>query len=204
MKIKIYFIVIVWLLQSCNFNSSNNNSSNVDSKVLNNKAMDKYAKIMFKPLHESKPELIEILEMLNQAIEIDNDYVLAYTNKANVLVKLQRYDDAIKVLEKASNLKDDYAEVISIQGFYYEKIGKLALAENKYNEALIAYDNRIKKSNKIEDLVARAFLLAFTENKQTALEEINQLQKEHPKNKLIINMKHTIEYFDRSTYINNH
>ena len=174
-----------------------------EAKSLNDKAMEQYSQLVFKSLYESKTELEDVLDMLNQAIAIDDDYALAYSNKASVLVKMQRYEEAIETLDQASKLKSDFAEVICLQGFYYEKIGDFSSAKEKYKSAAQAYDNRIAVSNQLQDKVSRAFLFLFIKGKSAALNEIDSLQMKHPENQLIIGMRNTIIQFDRDTYIDN-
>lgn len=201
-SIKYCVVAFCFFLFSCGTDTLNENI-NPHAKSLNDEAMEQYSQIMYKPLHESETQLEDILAKLNEAIELDVNYALAYSNKANVLIKLQRYENAIEVLEEASKLKDDYAEVISLQGFYYEKIGESKLANEKYQEALKAYNNRISSSGKLEDKASRAFILLFTHGKQSALKEINRLKDEYPEDQLVEGMKQTIDFFNRETYICN-
>jgi tetratricopeptide (TPR) repeat protein len=78
---------------------------------------------------------------LNQAIEIDSLYLLAYTNKAQALQQKGSLKEALVVLNQVEGIKPDFAEVILAQGFLLEKMGKLERANEKYGQAL----NTMKK-----------------------------------------------------------
>lgn len=194
-------VALILFFVKCSTESS---KKEIKSKAieLNDRAMIIYSEAIFKPLDVSRDELNKANNLLKQAIEIDENFVLAYINRANVLIKLKEYEEAINLLQRASELKENFAEVISMQGFLYEKIGNLDSANKKYQQAIEAYNKRIAdNSNNIEDKVSRSFMLIFIEDKNTALEEIKKLSEEYPENPLVREMEQTIRNFNREAYI---
>ena len=147
------------------------------------------------------------LSLLNEAIKIDSTYYLAYANKANILSKLKKYEEAIETLDKAVKLRKNYAEGISMQGFLYEKMGMQEKANLKYKKAIKAYMARLNSDFKTEDRVNVqidiAFMLLFTEDKQTALQVIDTIISHNPENEMATFMKENIKIFNREEFINN-
>lgn len=202
-KIKSVAVIVLiqslLLLSSC---SSKQKKVNPEAIVLNNQAMEIFNQTIFKPLVESESKLNEALFLLDKAISIDSNYLLAYNNKVNVELKLGNYNAALKTLDKIYEI-DNNAETISLQGFIYEKTGQLDSANKKYIQAMKMYENQINQNPElVEPKVARAFMLIFTENENVALIEINNLLKQYPNNESAIMMEQTIRHFHRESFIN--
>lgn len=197
--IVIFLIQFLLLLYSC---SSEQKKVNPEAILLNNQAMEIFNQTIFKPLSESENKLNEALFLLNKAISLDSNYLLAYNNKVNVELKLGNYNAALKTLDKIYEL-DNNAETISLQGFIYEKTGQLDSANKKYIQAMEMYENQINQNPELVELkAARAFMLIFTENEKVALIEINNLLKQYPNNESAIMMEQTIRHFHRESFIN--
>ena len=143
------------------------------------------------------------LKYLNQALEIDSLYELAYSNKVDVLKNLGKYQDAIKTLNDATSMIDNYAEAYSTQGFLYEKTGKADSADLMYNAALKAYQDRLsQKPDNINDRLNMAFLLIFTHNQAEALYEVEDII-EATGSQQAEDFKAVIKDFDRERFIQN-
>lgn len=139
---------------------------------------------------------------LNQAIEIDSSYLLAYTNKAQALQRKGSLEEAVEVLSKAEMIKPDFAEVLMGQGFLLEKMGKVELADKKYGQALKAYEKRLDdETRKIKAQSDIAFLYVFLEDKNKAIDEIQNLVLENPDNDELKAMEGFIKGFDRKKFI---
>ncbi|WP_068311166.1 tetratricopeptide repeat protein [Polycladidibacter hongkongensis] len=56
--------------------------------------------------------------------------------QATELIKAERYDDALKVLETAGALEPPDADTLNLLGFTYRKLGEYGKAGELYNKAL--------------------------------------------------------------------
>ena len=212
----LYFLIFTIIFSACSDNIKNDekNVVNLISKeqknvnpsaiIFNNDAMAIYSKNMFNPLPKVRLEFEKALEMMDKAIELDGDYILFYANKATILIKLERYNEAIESLGKISNIDSNYVESISLQGFIYEKLGENDNAYKKYQEAIDVYNYQLTQNPKnIEIKVNKIFIKMFLEGKEFAQLDIDSLSNAHPENESIDFMKETIKYFDRKNYIQN-
>lgn len=146
-------------------------------------------------------KLRNAIDILDKSITIDSSYYLAYANKAIALSRLGQNSKALNTLNKITKLKPDYAEGFSMQGFMYEKMGNIDSANSKYEEAIVAYNYRINKANKIEDKINSAFILSLI-NRERGLNEIDDLIRNNPDNKTIeIWKKQLFDQFNRKDFI---
>ena len=70
--------------------------------------------------------------------------------KANTLVKLERYEDAIKELEKLQNLMPKEPPIPMLLGKIYKKMGKIDKAHFYFSQAL---DLESKDAQKIKGFI---------------------------------------------------
>src|SRR5690606_8047859 len=99
-------------------------------------------------------------------------------------------------------IKPDFAEVLMGQGFLLEKMGKMELAEQKYRQALKAYEKRLEddpESDKVRSDIA--FLYIFLEDKNRALDEIRDLIIKNPESEQLRMIEGVIKDFDRKKFI---
>lgn len=139
---------------------------------------------------------------LNQAIEIDSLYLLAYTNKAQALQRKGSLSQALEVLYKMEIIKPDLAEAIMGQGLILEKMGNTELANKKYSQALEAYAKRLENNpdnTRVQSDIA--FLYIFLEDKDKAIDEIQNLILEHPDNEELKVIEGLIKNFERKKFI---
>ncbi|HEY9044500.1 MAG TPA: hypothetical protein VIN08_01330 [Ohtaekwangia sp.] len=140
---------------------------------------------------------------LDKAIEIDSLYVLAYINKAQALQRKGSFEKAIGVLSRVQRIKPDFPEILISQGFLLEKIGKIVSAEQQYNKALKAYEERLKSNPKDEKTKSDiAFLYVFLKDKNAALDEIRNYLLENPESAQLKTTERYINALDRKTFIN--
>ena len=74
-------------------------------------------------------------------------------------------------------------------------------AQIMYNEAIRAYNERLKRRDNINDEINRAFLLFFVKGQQAAFEEIDYIIEKYPNNNYAQNMKFVFENFNRKEFI---
>jgi len=77
------------------------------------------------------------LVFFNNCLTLDYTYTLAYREKAIVLYDMTKYEDAIKVLEKAVTLQNKFDEGYYWLGKCYEKLNKTNDAIESYKTALL-------------------------------------------------------------------
>jgi tetratricopeptide (TPR) repeat protein len=173
---------------------------------LNNKAIKMYSYIGDESISMHDSLLIDsAIVLLNKAIKIDNQYYLAYANKAMMLARCKLYTNAIETLDQIIKIRPNYAEGIANQGFIYEKTGDLNKANEKYKEAINAYLRRLSDPYIIIDGVSLqadiAFIFFFTEGKDKALQLIDTIISWNPDNKTAISMKGNIMTLNREEFI---
>jgi tetratricopeptide (TPR) repeat protein len=79
----------------------------------------------------------EAVAAYEQAMRLDPNYALAYSNKGFVLCEFQRYDEALTVYEQAIRLDPDSA-------LAYNNRGQALVNLQRYEEALVAYEQAIR------------------------------------------------------------
>lgn len=139
---------------------------------------------------------------LDEAIDIDSLYLLAYTNKAQALQRKGFLKESLQVLGLVETIKPDFAEVIMAQGFIMEKMGNFEFSKQKYEKALQAYEDRLKKDPNNEKAQSDiAFLYIFLKDKNVALGEIRNLLLENPESEQLKLMERVIMNIDREKFI---
>lgn len=210
MKNQILFLTTLLILASCsNRENKSQQIQSIDKHRPDSNAVrlsNKAARLMgeISGYNDSLNNVLydSALIYLNQAIEIDSLYVMAYTNKAQVLQRRGSLEQALVVLRKVDIMKPDFAEVIMGQGLILEKMGKLQLADQKYRQALEAYEKRLENNpsnTRVQSDIA--FLYIFLEDKNRAIDEIRNLILEHPDNEALKAMEGYIKDFDRKEFI---
>jgi tetratricopeptide (TPR) repeat protein len=175
---------------------------------LSNKALELYSYVSGESITAQDSLNLELaLDLLDKAIKLDTQYYLAYANKAMVLSKLKKYDEAIEILDRIIKIRPDYAEGIANQGFLYEKIGNIQKATEKYKDAIAAYLRRLNNpyiiKKRVNIQVDIAFMLLLTEGKETAMQVIDTIIAINPDSKIAKYMKGTIMSFNREEFIKN-
>lgn len=139
---------------------------------------------------------------LNQAIEIDSLYLLAYTNKAQALQRKGSLEEALEVLNQVEIIKPGFTEVLMGQGFLLEKMGKKELAEQKYRQVFEVYSKRLEndpENDKVQSDIA--FVYIFLEDKDKAIGEIESFILENSESEDLKMMEGLIKDFDRKKFI---
>lgn len=206
LRICIIYLITFLCLTSCTNkqlgqDSIENKKYNKKAIELNAEAIEILGQIIFPNNHADTLKLRNAIDILEKSITIDSLYYLAYANKAIALSRLGQNSQALNTLNKITNLKPDYAEGFSMQGFMFEKMGNIDSANSKYKEAIGAYNYRLNKANKIEDKINRAFILSLI-NREKGLNEINDLIRDNPDNTTIeMWKKQLFDQFNRKEFI---
>jgi tetratricopeptide (TPR) repeat protein len=88
------------------------------------------------------------------------------------------------------------------QGFLFEKMGRVKLANEKYKLVLSAYEKRLGDNPmSIKTRADIAFLYLFLEDRNRAIDEIQNLILENPKNEDLKATEELIKNFDRKRFI---
>lgn len=128
----------------------------------------------------------EALKLLDKAIRLDTTFYMAYLNKAQVLIKLGKYNDAIDISKYlVSSIKPDFPEAYTMLGMLYDKVGETSTAKDYYKKAIEKYSDRISKKDNVMDIVNRAHL-NYILDKEKGLNEIDSLIKVYPKNEELL------------------
>jgi tetratricopeptide (TPR) repeat protein len=111
------------------------------------------------------------LKAYDKAIELKDDYAVAWNNRGVALDELGRYDEALKAFDKAIELQSDYANAWNNRGVVLGSKSKL----RRYDEALEAY----KKASQLEPDFAEAWynqacIYSLKEDKESALKILSE------------------------------
>ncbi len=207
---RILFLIIL-VISSCSdaekkskqVDSANKHQPDSNAVRLNNKAISFIGKVSsFNGDSLNNLLYDSALIYYNQAIELDSLYLMAYTNKARVLQRRGLLEPALEILYKVQTIRPNFAEVIMGQGFLYEKMGSLELADKKYREALEAFENRLEddpENDKAQSDIA--FLYIFLENENIAIDEIQSFIRKNPESEQLKMTEGIINNFDREKFI---
>jgi tetratricopeptide (TPR) repeat protein len=103
----------------------------------------------------------EGLRVIDAAIQIEGQSASIYNSRGNVLVALQRFEEAVASYDKAIALKSDFAEPFCNRGTAHQEL-------KRFNEALLSYEKAIA----LKPNYAEAFC-----NRGLALQELNRFEE---------------------------
>jgi tetratricopeptide (TPR) repeat protein len=97
---------------------------------------------------------------LETAIELAPDRHVYYGNLAAFYLHVGRSEDAIEVMERAIEVKEDFPEAATMLGLIHHRLGNDRLASSWYDRAISQYTARIAvESPEISDAISHAFAL---------------------------------------------
>jgi len=96
---------------------------------------------------------------LNSRLEINPEDAVALTEMGDLLIKLKRRDEAVKLFEEAMRIDPEYAEAYLKAGLIYEDVREFEKAVDAYQAALaVGPDSELKERLNLRLLVAGANL----------------------------------------------
>jgi len=124
------------------------------------------------------------LILLKNAIEIDKNYYIAYSNMAAIYISKKQFDKALQCSDKVIKIKPDLAESWTFTGMLYDKQGDSLTALKYYEKSIEIFDDRIQNSEKKKGLYAnrfnRAISLILLGKESIGNEEMRKLKNENP------------------------
>ncbi|MFY0685006.1 MAG: tetratricopeptide repeat protein [Balneola sp.] len=205
MRITLILLLLFLLVSACSSKKVDRKSETKVDPIaiqLSNSAMERFQDYIF-GRNENIDSLKISLTELDKAIEIEPTQIDLYSNKANILLELNRDEEAIQVLKKALTVKSDFAEIMTTIGFLNEKRGETGIAQEWYQKAMYTYDKRIDEDRfVINSKVNKAFLLFFTENESSAKDAFEKLLDDYPENDEVKFSAEIFNGFDKEKFLN--
>ncbi|CAM3869690.1 hypothetical protein FLSI110296_00405 [Flavobacterium sinopsychrotolerans] len=132
--------------------------------------------------YKAKDNLLDALESLNKAIENSNKKELYYTNRIDILKKLNSFDRAIEDYISLLGINPDKAD-------YYNELIKLLRHENRINDTTNFFDKAINHFKENEPELSNSFNFS----KATFLGEIGKEQSAIEILQVLIDSNYKIE-----------
>jgi len=160
------------------------------------------ALILFQQFSTDQDSIRKSLSLLDTAISRDSSFIDAHINKVSMLCTLGMYEDMLAELDDVRKMRRLDPELICVQGYILEKMGKGREASFKYAEADRLFDYFIKENqNSIKNSVGKAFLQFFIRGERAGLSEYKRLER---KDKEVILYRTMFYDFKREDFIKNY
>ena len=91
--------------------------------------------LLIKGIYYNKSDKQKAIDFFDHALALSYTFMEAYREKAITLYELGKYDEAIKVLERATTVQSTYDEAWYWMGRCNEKLNKLNEAKENYQQA---------------------------------------------------------------------
>ena len=123
-----YFIYLAFVV-SCKAQNKKTDKSvyNPEAIKLNNIAMS-----LFERNRANQDSIFKTISLLEEAIQKDSSYYIAYNNLASLLSYNGKYYEAIGTLDKILKINPGLIEMKTIKGFILEKSGNISQASEIY------------------------------------------------------------------------
>jgi len=203
-------VLVVLLLTAIACNTRNNKSASDTEELdiiakecvaLHDSAANLLNKYYFESSNPAKLDLI--LDLLNQAINCDPSYYLAYNNKVTVLSLKGEYQKVVTLLDEMLEFSDNDPQLIFLKGIAYEKLNYYTAAEIAYKQAAVEYEKRLKLyPDSLELITDKLFFIAFTKGKEQALSELSKYILKYPDKTMLKDFRPLFENFNRDDFIN--
>jgi tetratricopeptide (TPR) repeat protein len=166
-SISLLVVVIIFLTAGC----SHSKKINPEALKLNNEAVQLF---MDSVGMDSGRPLKKAINLLNQAIKIDSNYLIAYRNKFDYQIALKQLDSAIATGKQLIRLAPQDGTIRLRVGMAIERAGDTVRSVKYYKDALALLNKRLDTMN------VRNKNYEFTqESKGAALILLNQPEKGH-------------------------
>jgi tetratricopeptide (TPR) repeat protein len=149
----------------------------------------------------------ETIKEIDKAIWLYRRNYLFYTDKAMLLCKLHKYNEAICVIDQIYDFKPNYVEGYELQGFIFDKINLTNAANTCYQRAINIRKQRLNKNSLSEEKqkdekIEIAFELWLIYGKTRGMQEINPLLSNYPNDVFLTQFCSLVLNSDRKTYTN--
>ncbi len=192
---KFYFLSALFFFSSC-LAQTNENQKAID---LNDKAIKLYNN------YSRETSMVEdVLKLLDDAIDSDSLYWVAYYNKANILSESGRCYEALITLDNLILQRPDIVSALGFSGLIFERMGQTKQAENRYIQTIAKYDSIIQKGE--DSLIVyfeidRVKLLFLTNGNEEGIKAFEILKSKYPNDDYIINQAEFFYNFNREELI---
>ena len=165
MRNKILYTILVWVT----FLSCNQPNYRKEAIALNDKGA----------YYFNQNNLDSALWYFNQSTIKNPNYLIAYQNKANVLIKMKKYELAVQEVDKLVHVQA-YAQAVLFKGILYDRLEKSNQADSNYRYALELFQNELKNASaqqtpNIKSAIAlNYYLLGDSLTCKAILDSINQ------------------------------
>ena len=157
---------------------------------------------VFRENEENQDSLLKAVNLLDQAILIDSNYYMAYSNKATLLCYLNKNIEAINTLDKILAINPNLDELNTFKGFLLEKSGDSSKALETYKNVLAQYEKRLTTDSlNVSIMLNKAFLYFFTDGYDRGVKEFEIISSRFPKNTEVENMRNVFVSFNRQAFI---
>lgn len=199
-KYRILIYLILLFSASCKSQKNGQEKINDDksqARLLNNLALKTYVRN-----NCEKDSIEKSIKEVKQAIKLDNTHPVFYSNEAQMYCSLEKYQEAIKVLNEYLDNFPNSVELETLKGFIFEKTGNLDSATASYSDAIKHYDIKIQNDpTNVSLLLNRAFLLFFTQSDSKAKIEYTRIVNKFPNDERVKDMHEDFYSFERKSYI---
>ena len=189
-------LTLIMIILSCKQDDKYSEDEISLSQELKSKAYELYT------LHDQPDSLRKSLGYLSLAMEIDSlDHRILITS-AQILVKIGKRDSAIQVINKALDIKPNFAEAISFKGFILERIENLYEANKNYLKAIHIYDSLLQIEMNKSYLYNKIFISLFVNDKNDVISELDYMISTIPQDSFLLYLKNNIiKNFDRAVFL---
>jgi tetratricopeptide (TPR) repeat protein len=120
------------------------------------------------------------IELLDQAINIDSNFITAFANKTSFQLQLKQFDKALVTSKQLLSIKPNVPEYIVMSGMICDQIGDTISSKKYFNQAATVYDNildTMSTSNKNYNgfLINKAVNLIFLGQQEKGNDILNQV-----------------------------
>ncbi len=117
-----------------------------DALLIGNKAKAEKEALLIKGIYfAARGDKEKALHFFNDCLALDYTFMLAYREKSIVLYDLGKYEEALKVLDRALAVQNKFAEGYYLMGRCFEKLNRTNDAIESYRSALL-YDDELSEA----------------------------------------------------------
>jgi tetratricopeptide (TPR) repeat protein len=139
--------VLILLFAGCLCSCKDPKSDIIEARKLNNAAIDSLSKAK-----DVNKGLVTAIRLLDQAIELDGNDLIAYYNKFTFQKQLKRYTDAITTGKQMIEHAPNNAEMKVELGEVYTKISDTVSAKQYFKSGMVIYNKVLDTMRKDKEL----------------------------------------------------